>query len=223
MVNSGSKDKHVLKTTICKRRDSEDVQQIIAFAYLLINPLAVFMCKGQDHCVMILNQPGVHLPQTAVFFVLNAPLVFTDGHFLCRFPMSLVSANRWETEDILEMVWAFFGSWWPSWSECSMTFSSRSFSAFRQPSSLYHSPGSAIAQRQPLSNASTLDISSEHDYVLCKCNIQGVNTRERKSAVEGVQSISSPIPQRNILSFKMLLKARLQKAFHLQWKVISSE
>lgn len=55
MVNLGARDKRVLKMTICKGSDSEDVQRIIAFAYLLINPLAVFMCKGQDHCVMVLN------------------------------------------------------------------------------------------------------------------------------------------------------------------------
>lgn len=40
MVNSGARDKHVLKMTICTSSDSEDVQRIIAFAYLLINPLA---------------------------------------------------------------------------------------------------------------------------------------------------------------------------------------
>lgn len=127
MVNSGSKDKRVLKMTICKKSDSEDVQRIIAFAYLLINPLVVFMCKGQDHCVMISNQSGVRFPQTAVFFVLNILLLSTDTLFLHRFPVSLVSVNRGETEDILEMVWPFFGSWWPSWSECSMSLSSRFF------------------------------------------------------------------------------------------------
>lgn len=53
MVNSGPKDKGVLKMTICKGSDSEDAQRIIAFAYLLINPLAQLMCKGQDHWVMV--------------------------------------------------------------------------------------------------------------------------------------------------------------------------
>lgn len=67
MVNSGARDKRVLKMTICKGSDSEDVQRIIAFAYLLINPFAGFVCKGQDHCVMISNQSSVHLPETAVF------------------------------------------------------------------------------------------------------------------------------------------------------------
>lgn len=47
--------------------------------------------------------------------------------------MSLVSVNRGETEDILEMVWPFFGSWWPSWSECSMTLSSRFFQLSDSP------------------------------------------------------------------------------------------
>lgn len=49
MVNLAARDKRVLKMTICKRSDSEDVQRIIAFAYLLINPLAAFKCEGQDH------------------------------------------------------------------------------------------------------------------------------------------------------------------------------
>lgn len=61
MVNSGGRDKRVLKMTICKGSDSEDVLRIIAFAYLLINPLAAFMCKGQDHCVVILNQSRVYV------------------------------------------------------------------------------------------------------------------------------------------------------------------
>lgn len=61
MVNSIARDKRVLKMTICKGSDSKDVQRIIAFAYLLINPLAAFMCKGQDHCVMSLNQSCVYV------------------------------------------------------------------------------------------------------------------------------------------------------------------
>lgn len=61
MVNLGARDKHVLKMTICKGSDSEDVQRIIVFAYLLINPLATFMWKGQDHCVMVLNQFCVYV------------------------------------------------------------------------------------------------------------------------------------------------------------------
>lgn len=49
MVNLGARDKHVLKTTICKSGDSEGVQRIIVFPYLPINPLGAFMFKGQDH------------------------------------------------------------------------------------------------------------------------------------------------------------------------------
>lgn len=55
MVNLGARDKRVLKMTICKGSDREDVQRIIAFAYRLINPCAAFTCKGQDHRVEILN------------------------------------------------------------------------------------------------------------------------------------------------------------------------
>lgn len=51
------------------------------------------------------------------------------------------------------------------------------FSGFRQPGFLYRSPGSAIAHRQSLSNASILGISLEAANVLCKWN--GVNTRKR--------------------------------------------
>lgn len=71
MVNLGARDKHVLKTTICKGSDSEDVQRIIVFPYLLINPLAAFMCKGQDHCVMILTQACVCMDSVGVHEVSN--------------------------------------------------------------------------------------------------------------------------------------------------------
>lgn len=47
--------------TICKGSDSEDVQRIILFAYLLIDPLTPFMFKGQDRCVMILNRSSVYV------------------------------------------------------------------------------------------------------------------------------------------------------------------
>lgn len=70
MVNLGARDKHVLKMTICKGSDSEDVQQIIVFPYLLINPLAVFMCKGQDHSVMILTQSCFYI-DFVFFFVVH--------------------------------------------------------------------------------------------------------------------------------------------------------
>lgn len=77
MVNLGARDKRVLKMTICKGSDREDVQRIIAFAYRLINPCAAFTCKGQDHRVEILNvYQGVNLNQSAALFVLHILLLF---------------------------------------------------------------------------------------------------------------------------------------------------
>lgn len=80
--------------------------------------------------------------------------------------------------DAEKMFWPFLGSWWPSWSICSMTLPGLFFfSGFRQAGFLYRSLGSAIAHRQSLSNASILGISLEAANVLCKWN--GVNTRKR--------------------------------------------
>lgn len=212
MVNSGFKDKHVLKMTICKRRDSGDVQRIIAFAYLLINSPVEFICKGQDHCVMISDQSGVRSPRTAVFLCPK----HTSSFYWYTLPPQVpnvisVSKQRrsWgHSRDGLALLWQLVTFLvWMLHESLQPLFPP----AFRQPGPLYHSPGSAIAHRQSLGNASTLGISSEHGCVLCKCNIQGVNTR----GGENVQwrdfgPCASAIQQRNILSFKMLLKARFK-------------
>ena len=68
-----------------------------------------------------------------VFFVLST--LFLSPYTLLHrvFPMSRVSVNRGEAEDIVEMVWPVFGSWWPSWSVCSMTLSSLFFQVSDSP------------------------------------------------------------------------------------------
>lgn len=126
----------------------------------------------------------------------------------CVPPMSLVPLNRGEAEDMLEMILPLFGSWWPSWSVCYMTLTSLFFQGFRQASSLYRSPGSAIAHGQSLSNASMLGISSEHDYVLCKCNVQGMNTREGECG-GGSSEHFKYHPQEEYFKLQIFLKAIL--------------
>lgn len=122
MVNLGARDKHVLKMTICKGSDSEDVQQIILFPYLLINALAAFMCKGQYHCVTILTQSCVYVDSceghgvskcsfasVCSFICPNLLLPYTLLHRMS--PMLRASLNRGEAEDIVKMLWPFLGSW----------------------------------------------------------------------------------------------------------------
>lgn len=110
--------------------------------------------------------------QPAVFFVLNilSPLQVPNV-----VSVSKQRRSRGHSEDGLALLWQLV-----TFLVYTLHGSLQSlFSDSRQPGSLYHSPRSAIAHRQSLSNASMLGISSEHGYVLCKCNIQGVNTRER--------------------------------------------
>lgn len=68
MANLGPRDKHVLKMTICKGSDSEDVHRITVFPYLLINQLTAVMFKGQDHCVIILTQSCIHIDSRSEVF-----------------------------------------------------------------------------------------------------------------------------------------------------------
>lgn len=103
---------------------------------------------------------------------------------------SLVSVNWGKAEDILETVWSFFGSWWPSWSMCSMTLSSLFF--FFQVSdspALFITPQDQQLLTDSLS-VTPCCISSEHKYVPCKCNIQARDEYKRERN-EGTGSAGS--------------------------------
>lgn len=146
MVNTAARDKHVLKMTICKSSDSEDVQRIIAFAYLLINqsPCSIHVQRPRSLCH---DFESILYLFTFIFYFGHEVFICTRLQFPCpkhtlfsldtllclKFPMLLVSVNRGEAEDSLELVRPFFGSWWPSWSICYMTLTSLLFQVSDSP------------------------------------------------------------------------------------------